>query len=110
VVKGVPRGATYEMGKAFEDYLNLKYPQKTKNIRVFVAFFAQPRDKLFSSLNEGSADIAAAGLTITPERQKLAGFSEPVGGGINQIVVTGPQSPKLVTEILQCLGTCGAPE
>ena len=85
------------MGKAFEDYLNLKYPQKTKNIRVFVAFFVQPRDKLFSSLNEGSADIAAAGLTITPERQKLADFSEPVGGGINQIVVTGPQSPKLVT-------------
>ena len=97
VVKGVPRGATYEIGKAFEEYLNLKYPQKTKNIRTHVMFFAQPRDKLFTSLNEGSADIAAAALTITPERQKLADFSDPVAKGINQIAITGPQSPKLVT-------------
>ena len=81
------------MGKTFEDYLNLKYPQKTKNIRILVGFFAQPRDKLFSSLNEGTADIAAAGLTVTPESQKLADFSEPIGGGISQIAVTGPTSP-----------------
>jgi membrane-bound lytic murein transglycosylase MltF len=97
VVKGTPRGVTYEMGKAFEDYLNRNYPQKTKNIRIHVAFFAQPRDKLFSSLIEGSADIAAAGLTITPERQRLADFSEPVGKGVNEIAVTGPQSPKLAS-------------
>lgn len=97
VVRGVPRGGTYEMGKAFEDYLNLKYPQKTKNIRILVGFFAQPRDKLFSSLNEGFADIAAAALTVTPGRQELADFSDPVVKGINQIAVTGPQSPKLVT-------------
>ncbi len=97
VVKGVPRGVTYEMGKAFEDYLNLKYPQKPKNIRIHVMFFAQPRDKLFSSLNEGFADIAAAVLTITPERQKLADFSDPAFKGINEIAVTGSQSPKLVT-------------
>ncbi|HEY2118191.1 MAG TPA: transporter substrate-binding domain-containing protein [Candidatus Acidoferrum sp.] len=97
VVKGTPRGATYELAKAFEDYLNRKYPQKTKNIRIHVVFLAQSRDKLFSSLNEGSADIAAAGLTTTPESQKLADFSDPIGRGINQVAVTGPQSPKLVT-------------
>ena len=97
VVKGTPRGATYELGKAFEDYLNRKYPHKTKNIRIHVGFFAQSRDKLFASLNEGTADIAAAGLTITPEREKLADFSDPVGRGINQIAVTGPQSPKLLS-------------
>jgi len=97
VVKGVPRGMTYEAGKAFEDYLNLKYPQKTKNIRIHVIFVAEPRDKLFSSLNEGFADIAAAGLTITPERQKLADFSDPVIKTINEIAVTGPQSPKLAS-------------
>ncbi len=97
VVKGVPRGGTYEMGKAFEDYLNRKYPQKTKNIRLHVVFFAQSRDQLLSSVTEGTADIAAAALTITPERQKLADFSDPVVKGISQIAVTGPQSPKLVT-------------
>jgi membrane-bound lytic murein transglycosylase MltF len=97
VVKGVPRGATYEMARAFEDYLNRKYPPKTKNIRVHVLLRAGPRDKLFSSLNEGLADIAAAGLTITPERQKLADFSAPAFDGISQIAITGPTSPKLTT-------------
>jgi len=97
VVRGVPRGATYEAGKAFEHYLNLKYPQKTKNIRIHVVFYAGPREKLFSSLNEGFADIAAAGLTITPERQKLVDFSDPTVQGINEIAVTGPESPKLAS-------------
>ena len=92
VVRGVPRGGTYEMGKTFEDYLNLKYPQKRKTF-ASSRFFAQPRDKLFSSLNEGTANIAAAGLTVTPESQKLADFSEPIGGGMSQIAVTGPTSP-----------------
>ena len=52
---------------------------------------------MFSSLNEGFADIAAAALTVTPGRHELADFSDPVVKGINQIAVTGPQSPKLVT-------------
>ena len=97
VVKGVPRGFTYELTKAFEEYLNRKYPQKTKNTRIFVLLRAGPRDKLLSSLNEGTADIAAAGLTFTSERQKLVDFSDPVVQGWSQIAVTGPQSPKLVS-------------
>ena len=70
VVKGVPQGGVYELGKAFEDYLNLKYPQAKKNIRIHVIMIPGPRDKLFASVNAGFADIAAAGLTVTPERQK----------------------------------------
>lgn len=77
-------------GKAFEDYLNRKYPQKTKNIRILVLFDPQPRDKLFSHLNDGLVDLVVAGLTITPERQKLADFSDPVINGVNEIAVTGP--------------------
>jgi membrane-bound lytic murein transglycosylase MltF len=97
VVKGVPRGTTYEGGKAFEDYLNRKYLQKTKNVRIHVIFDPEPRDKLLSSLNEGLVDITVAGLTITPERQKVADFSDPVIQGVNQIAITGPHSPKLVS-------------
>jgi membrane-bound lytic murein transglycosylase MltF len=97
VVKGVQRGVGYEGGKAFEDYLNRRYPQRAKNIRLHVLFVAVPRGKLFSSLTDGSADIAIAGLTITPERRKLVDFSEPTMNGINEIAVTGPQSPKLTS-------------
>jgi len=97
VVKGVPRGTTYEGGKAFEDYLNRKYPQKTKNIRIHVLFDPEPREKLFSHLNDGLVDLVVAGLTITPERQKLADFSDPSIKGVNEIAVTGPQSPKLIS-------------
>jgi len=97
VVNGAPQGVTYELGKAFENYCNLKYPQKTKNIRLHVIMIARPRDKLLPSVNGGLADIAAAALAITPERQKLVDFSDPLAKGVNQIVVTGPASPKLAS-------------
>ena len=43
-VKGVQYGIAYEEGKAFEDYMNRKYPQKNKNIKIN-AFFMLHRVK-----------------------------------------------------------------
>jgi hypothetical protein len=43
-VKGVQYGIAYESGKAFEDYMNRKYPQKNKNIKIN-AFFMLHRVK-----------------------------------------------------------------
>ena len=97
VVNGAPQGVTYELGKAFENYLNLRFPQKTKNIRIHVVMIPRPRDRLLPSVNEGLADIAAAALTITPERQKILDFSDPLKKGVSQIAVTGPASPKLAS-------------
>jgi membrane-bound lytic murein transglycosylase MltF len=97
VVKGVQRGISYEGGKAFEAYINRKYSSKAKNLSVHVVFRPVPRDELFSRLADGTADIAIAGLTITPGRQKLADFSQPVMSGINEIAVTGPDSPALAS-------------
>jgi membrane-bound lytic murein transglycosylase MltF len=96
-VKGVQRGVAYEGGKAFEDYLNKKYPQKNKNIKIHIVFFVTPRDKASANLQNGTVDILIAGLGITPERQKLVDFSNPTIKGINEIVVTGPSSPKLAS-------------
>ena len=97
VIEGVQHGIAYEGGKAFEDYLNRKYPPKNKNVKIHVVFFAESRDKLLPDLTEGSADIAVATLTITPDRQKQADFSNPSATGINEIVVTGPRSPNLTS-------------
>ena len=96
-VKGVQRGVAYEMGKAFEDYLNKKYPQKTKNIKIHVAFFVTPREEAYPRLKDGLYDIIIGGVAITPERQKLLDFSDPMAGGINEIVVTAPNSPQLTS-------------
>ena len=46
---------------------------------------------------EGRGDIAVGALLVTPERQKLVDFSDPVVAGVKEIVVTGPQSPALNT-------------
>jgi membrane-bound lytic murein transglycosylase MltF len=94
-VKGVQYGIAYESGKAFEDYLNRKYPQKDKNIKIEVFCFVTPREKAVSNLNGGTLDILIGGIAITPERQKLVDFSDPVVSDTKEVVVTGPNSPQL---------------
>jgi membrane-bound lytic murein transglycosylase MltF len=94
-VKGVQWGVAYEGGKAFEAYLNRKYPQQNKNIKIHVMFFVTPRDKVIQNLNDGIVDLVIAGLTITPDRQKLVDFSDPTVSNVNEVVVTGPTGPQL---------------
>jgi len=96
-VKGVQWGVAYEGGKEFERFLNAKYPQSNKNIKIHVMFFVTPRDKVVAKLNEGTLDLVIAGLTITPERQKLVDFSIPTVEGVSELIVTGPSSPQLKT-------------
>jgi membrane-bound lytic murein transglycosylase MltF len=97
VVKGVQHGSSYEFLKAFEDTINHKYPQKQKNLRFHVLFVPVARDKMFSRLVVGRGDIAVGALLVTPERQKLVDFSDPVVVGVKEIAITGPQSPALNT-------------
>src|SRR5262245_46211746 len=93
--KGVQRGLAYETFKKFEDDLNLKL--KTGNMRVHVVFIPVSRDQLFPELVLGMGDVAAASLTITPERQKLVDFSTPTFKDVSEIVVTGPKSPAIAS-------------
>ena len=74
-VKGVQWGVAYEGGQAFEKYLNRKYPQGNKNLKIHLMYFVAPRQKVVERLNEGTLDLLVAGLTITPERQKVVDFS-----------------------------------
>jgi ABC-type amino acid transport substrate-binding protein len=88
-----PKGAEYEMLKLFEKQLNKKL--KTKHLVVHVIIIPTPRDRLIPSLVEGLGDIAAGNLTITDDRLKSVDFSDPMLKGINEILVTGPESPKV---------------
>lgn len=81
------RGATYDVFKEFEKSLN---EQLKLNPPLNVVFLPVTRDELLPALVNGRGDIAAANLTITPERQKLVDFSDPLYDNVSEIVVTGP--------------------
>jgi membrane-bound lytic murein transglycosylase MltF len=85
--QGQQRGATYELLKAFEKFINQKL--KTKTLKLRVLFIPVGRDQLIPWLVEGRGDIAAANLTITPQRQKQIEFSDPLATGVKELLVTG---------------------
>lgn len=60
-------GYEYELAQAFADYLGVKL-----NLIVADNF-----NDIFSTLEQGRAAFAAAGLSLTPERQRMMRFSTP---------------------------------
>ncbi len=95
VENGRARGVSYDVLTLFERSLNKKL--KLKNMKMHVAFIPVARDELIPRLVDGYGDLIFADLTITPNRQKLVDFSDPMFRGINEIVVTGPGGPTINT-------------
>ena len=91
--EGREKGLTYEWFKMFEDFVNQKL--KTGDLKVHVVFIPVARDQLIPGLLNGRGDIAAAGLTITPERAEFVDFSASVYKDIAEILVTGPSAPAI---------------
>ncbi|HWU56101.1 MAG TPA: lytic transglycosylase F [Rhizomicrobium sp.] len=96
---GVMRGTAVDFGRLFEDQLNKQLTAgKTgaaKNLKMRVVFIAVRRDQILPALAAGRGDIAAANLTITPERRKLVDFTKAGVSNVSEVVVTGPKSPKI---------------
>jgi len=86
VVRGEKRGIEYELLREYERFLNLQPPKH--RIKTNTVFIAVPFEQLIPALREGRGDIAAAGLTITPEREKLVAFTAPYISNVNEIIVT----------------------
>jgi len=93
---GTQRGITYEALREFEKVLNQKFKRKTVKINVVIV--PVRRDELLPALVEGRGDIAAANLTITPERLETVDFSIPLASGVNELVITGPNAPMVDSE------------
>lgn len=89
------KGMTYEYFKMFEDIVNERF--KTRNLEIHVVFIPVARDQLIPGLISGRGDIAAAGLTITPERSEAIDFTDPMTGEISEVLVTGPAAPRIDT-------------
>ena len=93
--KGQERGLTYEALKSFENDLNTDL--KTGNLKVHVVIVPMSRDLLAPSLLNGKVDMIAAMVTVRPELEAIAAFSEPTRTNVSQVVVTGPGAPPIAT-------------
>jgi membrane-bound lytic murein transglycosylase MltF len=93
--RGRELGIDHDYAVAFEKALNAKY--KTGSLKIRIALIPVPRDKLLSGLLDGTGDIAAGALTITPERWETVDFATPLASGVHEVLVTGPAAPTLST-------------
>ena len=93
--KGQERGMTYEALKSFENELNKDL--KTGNLKVHVVMVPMTRNQLYPALASGKVDMVAAMVTVRPELEKLAAFSEPTRTNVSEVVVTGPGAPAIAT-------------
>lgn len=95
LVKGEPHGFEYELLQQYGTFLNKKVSRK--KFRTNIVFIPVPFPQLLSALIEGKGDIAAAGLTITPEREKTVAFSRPYLPHVEEIVVMRKRLKGLTT-------------
>ena len=95
--KGQQRGATHDIFAEFERSLNAQLAKekklKQRHLKVRIIFVPVTRDNLFTALNEGKGDIAAANLTITATRQQQVAFTDPIYSDIQELLISGPASP-----------------
>ena len=91
-------GFVYETFHQFEKFLNQRLRQQgelKKHLKVHVVYVPVSRDQLLPYLNQGLGDIAAANLTVTPQRLKAVDFAAPYYTKARELVVTGPSAPIL---------------
>jgi len=95
IQNGHESGFAYELFKSFENAINQREGRKV--VRVHLIFIPVARDELIPGLLAGHGDIAAAGLTITPERQELVDFTDPLTRKLREVLVTGPSAPPIAS-------------
>jgi len=87
------RGMEYELVHEFERELSKE--RAGNRPQIDIAYVPVAFDRLLPALIEGLGDVAAGGLTITPEREQQVAFSEPYLTGVAQIVVAHRDAPPL---------------
>ncbi len=89
LVDGRLHGFEYSLLKAYEKQLNKSIGRN--ELKVTMEFIPVPRDRLLPGLVEGIGDIAAAGLTITQQRQESIDFTRPYLTGVDEVLVSHKQ-------------------
>lgn len=92
---GAQRGIVYEALGELERFLGAQLGRRTRRVRVVI--LPVTRNEIVPALERGLADIAAANLTVTPERRRRVDFSSPVFSDVSEVIVTGPTAPQLAS-------------
>ncbi|MFP4446531.1 MAG: transglycosylase SLT domain-containing protein, partial [Desulfosudaceae bacterium] len=96
LAEGTAHGFEYALLKEYEKFLNQGIT--SRDLKITLEFIPVARDELLSGLVRGRGDIAAAGLTITEQREKMVDFTRPYLTGVDEVLVThrktgAPQAP-----------------
>jgi membrane-bound lytic murein transglycosylase MltF len=86
VSEGQAYGFEYSQMEEYRKYLNKNI--KKKEDRLDFIYLPVPYDLLNSALKNGYGDIIAANMTILPEREGEATFTDPYLWGLKEVVVT----------------------
>jgi membrane-bound lytic murein transglycosylase MltF len=86
ILNGQPKGLQAEFLQHYEKALNKGVSRRELETRV--AYVPVPFSELIPALNEGKGDIAAALLTITPERERVVTFVSARRWPVNEVLVT----------------------
>lgn len=81
-----PYGFEYSLLKEYEKFLNKQISRQ--DLKISMEFIPVARDQLLPGLIDGLGDIAAAGLTITPERLEEVDFTDPYVENVDEVIVT----------------------
>jgi len=92
---GKPRGFEYELLQEYEKFLNKSLSSKYEHTKM--VFLPVPFDQLLVALQDGRGDIAAAGLTIIPEREKYVTFTNPYIPDVREVVVVNSKIKDIAT-------------
>lgn len=90
---GQTLGFEAELMKRYEEFLNRGV--SGRELRTELVFVPVAFDSLLPALIEGRGDIAAAGLTVTPERERRVAFTDPYLPEVAEIVVSAKSAPEL---------------
>lgn len=84
--KGVAKGVQVEFLREYEKFLNKGV--KRAEDRLHITFLPVTFNELLPALQQGKGDIAAAFLTVTPDREKEVSFSSGGKLKVNELVVS----------------------
>jgi membrane-bound lytic murein transglycosylase MltF len=89
------RGFEYELLEAYGKALNTR--KSGDGLHTEMVYIPLPLDELIPALLDGRGDIAAAGLTITPERSQQVTFTEPYIDDVREVVVGHLDQPAMTS-------------
>lgn len=88
-----PYGFEYSLLRDYVRSLNREIGRE--ELKVTLEFIPVAYDQLIPRLVEGYGDIAAAGLTVTPQRRQHVAFTKPYLNDVDELVVSNQETKGL---------------